>query len=489
MLSKNYKNRIQLLSGVLFEGKYSNKIKNIIGLPGKLATDMEDLYGKYSVWVGDTYRKYITKLLLDNTIVFEQIFNISEKDIDLLFKEEDEDFYKFLIYHWEKRYKAELYDYIYDWLRGRNSGSVIETDVLNFRELTALQAYRKSFDWHKKKEKIQTGIIEDEYGDVVIKFKDGYYWIKLESSKCDDEAKAMGHCGAGTKGGNLYSLRNNKKPVVTADVINGSLKQMRGRGNTKPLPKYHKYIVDFLLSDIVKDINYGTWNSSENFHIYDFEKNKYIDEIIHKKPELLKGQSFESFDDEIVEKILKTNPNLMPLSSLFDDLDLKSIEKNLSDKEWWDSIVKKRKEGLINLDNYNSNVFEVIFNLFKKSGKKFHELIKNKLNNDKNFIKLIIFYNLNQLGNNLKMISSFFDENSKDILLKAFTDKDVINSFIKKSELYKYINFIIRDDIFGIYGLKFALKLMDNEKIKKQFIKERGQESYEVTLDVINDSI
>ncbi len=489
MLSKNYKNRIQLLSGVIFEGKYSNKIKNIIGLPSYLAEDMEDLYGKYSVWVGDTYRKYITKLLLDKVIVFEDIVNISKKDIDLLFKEEDEDFYKLLIYHWKEKYKAELYDYIYDWLRGRNSGPVIETDVLNFRELTAMQAYRKSFDWHKKLEKIETGVIEDEHGDVVIKFPDGYYWIELESSKCDDEAKAMGHCGAGTKGGNLYSLRKDKKPVVTADVINGSLKQMRGKANTKPLPKYHEYIVKFLLSDIVKDINYGGWKIDGNFHISDFEENKYIDEIINKKPKLLKGQSFEGFDDEILEKILKINPDLMPLSSLFDDLDLKSIEKNLSDKEWWDSIVEKRKKGEISLDSYNSNVFEVVFNLFKKSGKKFHELIKNKLNNDKNFIKLIIFYNLNQLGNNLKMVSGFIDENSKDILLKAFTDKDVINSFIKNSELYKYINFIIRDDIFGIYGLKFALKLMDNEKIKKQFIKERGQESYEVTLDVINDSI
>jgi hypothetical protein len=488
MLSKNYKNRIQLLSGVLFEGKYSNKIKNIIGLPSDLATEMEDLYGKYSVWVGDTYRKYITKLLLDKVIVFEQIVNISKKDIDLLFKEEDEDFYKFLIYHWEKKYKEELYDYVYDWLRRRSSGPVIETDELNFRELTAIQAYRKSYDWHKKVEKIQTGIIEDEHGDVVIKFPDGYYWIKLESSKCDDEAKAMGHCGAGTKGGNLYSLRKDKKPVVTADVINGSLKQIRGKANTKPLPKYHKYIFDFLLSDIVKDINYGGWKIDGNFHISDLKQNKYIDEIINKKPELLKGQSFESFDDEIIEKIVKINPNLIPLSSLFDELDLESIEENLLDKEWWELIDKKRKEGLIDLDNYG-NIFQVVFNAFEKSGKKFHELIKNKLNNDKNFIKLIIFYDLKNLGHNLKLISNFFDENSKDLLLKAFIDKDVLNSFLKNNELYKYINFIIRDDIFGVYGLKFALKLMGNEKIKKQFIKERNQESYELTLDVINDSI
>ena len=495
MLSEQYKNRIQLLSGILLEGNYSNKIKNIIGLPSELAEAMEDLYGKYSVWVGDTYKKYITKLLLDKVIVFEEIFNISKKDIDLLFKEEDEDFYNFLIYNWEKKYKAELYDYIYDWLRGRNSGPVIETDELNLRELTAIQAYRKSFDWHKKLEKIQTGTIEDEHGDIVVSFPDGYYWIKLESSKCDDEAKAMGHCGIGSKGGNLYSLRKDKKPVVTADVISGSLKQMRGKANSKPLPKYHKYIFDFLLSDIVKEINYDSWKKDENFQISDLDKNKYIDEIIYKKPQLLKGQNFQNFNNSDIENIIKISPKLIPLSALFDDLDLKKIEESILDKNWWKSIYESAKEGNLKLpDNirvYNFNsTFEVVLDLFKKSGKPFYELMKDKLKTNKDFIDFMFFYDFNNLTSNLIKISNFLGDDSKEDLLKLFVKEGSLKAFLKNNKkLYDYINLIMREDIFGTKGLKVALKMMQNEKFKNKFIKERSQRSYDMTLDIINDSI
>jgi len=80
---------------------------------------------------------------------------------------------------------------------------------------------------------------------VVLTFPDGFYWIRLNKNFCRDEAEAMGHCGRGS--GILYSLRRDKYPYVTVDLVNGVITQIKGRGNTKPKPEYHKYIKPILL--------------------------------------------------------------------------------------------------------------------------------------------------------------------------------------------------------------------------------------------------
>ena len=116
--------------------------------------------------------------------------------------------------------------------------------------------------------------------------------------------------------------------------------------------------------------------------------------------------------------------------------------------------------------------------------------MKDKLKTDKDFIDFMFFYDFNSLTSNLIRISNFLGDDSKEDLLKLFVKEDSLKAFLKgNKKLYDYINIIMREDIFGTQGLKVALKIMQNEKFKNKFIKERSQRSYDMTLDIINDSI
>jgi hypothetical protein len=75
--------------------------------------------------------------------------------------------------------------------------------------------------------------------NVVRKYKDGYYW--------------MGHCGKGMSGGNLYSLRSpsgtrkDPDPHVTIEMTaDGTIHQVKGKGNDAPVKKYWPYISSFI---------------------------------------------------------------------------------------------------------------------------------------------------------------------------------------------------------------------------------------------------
>ena len=52
--------------------------------------------------------------------------------------------------------------------------------------------------------------------------------------------------------------------------------------------------------------------------------------------------------------------------------------------------------------------------------------------------------------------------------------------------LFDYIKFIKRNDLFGDKGIKKALTLMKNENFKTQFIKQKGQNLYDILLKQIN---
>ena len=152
---------------------------------------MESRYGKYAIWVADSYRKYITKLLLDKVIEFDDEGYLEKQEIDDLFKSKNEDFQTFISGLWQSKYRGELYGVIYDWLRGRTSGAVVETDKIDFKNMTAIQAYTRAADWHRKVQSSESVEIKDEQGDIVMRFPDGYYWIDLQEANSSDEAGAM----------------------------------------------------------------------------------------------------------------------------------------------------------------------------------------------------------------------------------------------------------------------------------------------------------
>ncbi|MFV2016233.1 MAG: hypothetical protein ACC656_12440, partial [Candidatus Heimdallarchaeota archaeon] len=106
------------------------------------------------------------------------------------------------------------------------------------------------------------------------KFDDGFYWTNLKTRECDDEALLMGHCGR-TAGDVLFSLRDKKKKShLTAGYryIDQKLTGLKGKANTKPKRKYHKYIIALLNNHKypIKGFNYE-YDTGTDFKISDLD--------------------------------------------------------------------------------------------------------------------------------------------------------------------------------------------------------------------------
>lgn len=89
--------------------------------------------------------------------------------------------------------------------------------------------------------------------NVVRKFNNGYYWYDIRSNACNLEGQKMGHCGEGLAGGNLYSLRSpsgtrkDPDPHVTIEMTaDGTIHQIKGKGNAAPVKKYWPYVSWFI---------------------------------------------------------------------------------------------------------------------------------------------------------------------------------------------------------------------------------------------------
>ena len=140
----------------------------------------------------------------------------------------------------------------------------------------------------------------DSGDEIVIDFKNGWAWWKLGRSYCPEEAKAMGHCGNEAAGPDrpddrILSLR--RKVVIKGDTWwephltfildtdDDSLGEMKGRGNEKPAPQYHPYIIKLLESSLVKKVKGGGYLPEHNFRITDLPV-KEQERLMELKPSL-----------------------------------------------------------------------------------------------------------------------------------------------------------------------------------------------------------
>ena len=135
---------------------------------------------------------------------------------------------------------------------------------------------------------------------IVLSFDDGWAWWLLPRAYCSDEARAMGHCGNSPQEGNpdlqILSLRQSKKvgdetrwePHCTFifNAKNGTLGEMKGRNNDKPVEKYHKYIIALLKLPMIKGVLGGGYLPSHNFKVNDLsdELRKDLHEV---RPDLV----------------------------------------------------------------------------------------------------------------------------------------------------------------------------------------------------------
>lgn len=140
--------------------------------------------------------------------------------------------------------------------------------IQKLQKLTVPVAMQLSNKWAKEEEerKLSSTIADEDY-KIVMTFKDGYSIIELLSDKCKDlEGDMMQHClnknyGVTAFGSNItiYVLKDpNNKSHVTIETTTSSefndadekiwvttVRQVKGKQNKTPIPKYRPYIKAF----------------------------------------------------------------------------------------------------------------------------------------------------------------------------------------------------------------------------------------------------
>ena len=216
-----------------------------------------------------------------------------------------------------RRYYTKLAS-IMDWIKIGLNGNLGEHKNDNFETL-----FNESVKWHN-----ELGVGDGEYNyneenDIILDFRDsdgmGFYWVDLGTSRCTEEQKRMGHC-ASTRGDTLYSLRETKrindkftlsKSHLTAAIQWGGkygdkILQLKGQKNSKPAEKYHKYIVELLITDKIDIIGFGSeYDSASDFKITDLG-DESLKVIIEEKPQLL---DIFSRVEAYKKGIIKEKPN------------------------------------------------------------------------------------------------------------------------------------------------------------------------------------
>jgi hypothetical protein len=131
----------------------------------------------------------------------------------------------------------------------------------------------------------------------IVVFDDGFRWFNLNRPRCEQEGKAMGHCGncGGRRDDTVLSLRKLKqeggrmyaRPSLTFILHdNGQLGEMKGRGNKKPNEKYHPYILRLLAQkNLIKGIEGGGYLPENNFSLGDLSDER-LEAIFNARPDL-----------------------------------------------------------------------------------------------------------------------------------------------------------------------------------------------------------
>ena len=157
-------------------------------------------------------------------------------------------------------------DYMKDWFDNPTRENREDPTKLSWED-----AFRFAEEYHEAQEaKAGSALQIKDDQEIIIKYPDGFYWLRLNASSCREEADAMGHCGSAQKG-ELFSLRDrNGYPFITAaiDEDSESSEQIYGRANTKPKDKFHKRILEILGKLNIQKVETKNWKD-ESFNVDD----------------------------------------------------------------------------------------------------------------------------------------------------------------------------------------------------------------------------
>lgn len=215
---------------------------------------------------------------------------------------------------------------VVDWLANVPDAGV------ELKSMDYMEAASVAKEWHDSLQVSDVSNIEAERDlEVLMKFPDGHYWLDLGCSRtrlsraqrqiskdngdysnwgpCDYEADMMGHCGS--SGGVLYSLRKDGVSSLTASVSNNILLQMKGRANTKPLAKYHPYIIAFLTHPDLELEQYECeYLEPADFSPVDIKSPRLFKKLEDENPRILSSMlTYDSFHS-LIERGFVTEDDL-----------------------------------------------------------------------------------------------------------------------------------------------------------------------------------
>lgn len=350
----------------------------------------------------------------------------------------------------------------------------------NINKLSLEDALKTSEKWHDEIEHTIGKEIENETGTVIMKFDDGYYWIDLETTTCEDEAEAMGHCGNTNAGTTILSLRDKKKrPHVTIAYNENEDKftQIKGKGNNKPIPEYHKYIVDLIIYLDVKMFK-SEYDRKTDFTPEDLSEELYA-KLEQENPEYIensKPASYEELQDRYRQHILDdideymyTYPNY-----IWDHLDNKRYISDWVDSEVYGVNFGEQFFSEEDLTNY-------IIKEYDKDA--LYDYLIDKLKKDYSEDSEEYESNLNELNDDVEYYLNNMEANDLEEIIIELGDEE---DFKRKYFENQYDGYTAKDLFDEIYGLYDYETRYDGKKIKR--LRELNKDERDWLYKYLNDT-
>lgn len=134
----------------------------------------------------------------------------------------------------------------------RQSFEVMDTKAKQWTETMNRQVMKL-----EKQRLKDTGVSEEPGVEIAMKWKDGYFIVDLRTQDaCGREGALTGHCVASYGGRvesgatRIFSLRNpQNKPLVTLEIRDNEIWQIKGHFNKPPGPETLPYLKDFVLAN------------------------------------------------------------------------------------------------------------------------------------------------------------------------------------------------------------------------------------------------
>lgn len=386
-----------------------------------------NFYELYQLIKEDTISQYLDKKTKKES--FNKIANALKHQTNIIMpdlsKNSQNAIVKFFIYQLIQRNKhtenffdqleTSYAEYLFtNWLEGyvaffliisqNNNGNLPNNILSKLNNISSTQRDLEVLndEWHRALAKKRAGQQKGAPGKIILNLSDGYKWVNLEKGRCDVEAKSMGHCGnAGAREGDgILSLRDkNDVPHLTFIVNNGELGEMKGRGNDKPSPKYHKHIIELLKLPIIRKVVGGGYLPENNFKLMDLDDDN-LKKLLEDKPELE-----ESYAEERLNFAKSNNTSketLLKLSKDKSDIIRDLVASNRSTPVQALIILSKDKHHFTRASvAMNPNAT--------------HEILSNLSKDEDQRVRLAIATNINVYIYGQEILENLCKDNSKEV--------------------------------------------------------------------------